>query len=53
VFCRYNIINKDFENRSPQEMEAIKGVLRQIAILDIQARKRKQIKEEAATSDDF
>jgi hypothetical protein len=53
VFCRYN--NNDFENISPQEMENLKGVLRQIAILDIEAKKTKQIKEEPATSqmDDF
>jgi hypothetical protein len=55
VYCRYNNNYMDFVNRSPEEIEVIKGVLRQFAIRDIEAKKRKQIKEEAATSqmDDF
>jgi hypothetical protein len=48
-FCRYNL-NNDFENRSPEEMGTLKDILRQIVILDIEAKKRKQIKQEAATS---
>jgi hypothetical protein len=53
VFFRHKI-NKDIENLSPQEIETIKGVLRQIAILDIEVKKTKQIKQEATSQmDDF
>jgi hypothetical protein len=44
LFCRYNINN---ENRNPQEMETLKGVLRQITILDIEAKRTQQMKEKA------